>query len=203
MRKNYPFFLTALFLFSTFLSSLNAQVAVKPGIKAGANFGSLMGEETSSAGFRIAPQFGVFAKFDFNEEGNISFILQPELQYTGRGAKQDNVTTKLNYLELPIMSSVHFGAFYLEAGPQLGYLMSARQSFPEGKVDVKDGYRKFDLSLSAGLGLRFENGIGFGLRCTSGVLAVNKEEDYYFLPTTHVGITGGISYTFGSDGYDD
>ena len=176
MKKKYPVLLLVFLLSGTLFSALHAQLAVRPGIKAGVNLGAF----GSSTGFRAGPQLGVTTQFDFNEEGTISYILQPELQYTARGGKFDNTVTRMNYLELPIMSSVHFGAFYLEAGPQLGYLLSAREQSPEGKTNVKNAYRKVDFSINGGLGCRFRDGFGFGLRSSYGMVPTEKGSNSSF-----------------------
>ena len=61
-----------------------------------------------------------------------SFSVQPELLYSSQGAKAESsfggdVDFKLSYLNLPIMAKYYVAEnFSLEAGPQVGLLLSAK-----------------------------------------------------------------------------
>ena len=75
----------------------------------------------STSGFNI----GVLAGFEISEK----FSVQPELLYSAQGAKEDggDGELKLDYINIPVMAKFYVAeGFSLEAGPQVGFLMSAK-----------------------------------------------------------------------------
>lgn len=117
-------------------SSLNAQ-DIKIGAKAGVNFASVTGDIESvktKMGFHI----GGVAEIPINE----SFYVQPELLFSSQGYKLDNGTGTLNYLNLPIIGKYYVNdQLSIEAGPQIGYLLSAKikvddENLGGGNVDT-------------------------------------------------------------------
>ena len=87
--------------------------------------------------------------------------------------------SRLNYLNFPIVAQYQKEktGFFAEAGVQPGILLSAKEK-EATTTDIKDEVRKFDLGIPLGLGYRFRNNIGVGLRFTPGLLNVNKEEQF-------------------------
>ena len=65
------------------LSNVNAQ-EVKFGAKAGVNFATITGDETSGVDSRTAFHIGGVAEIVISEK----FSFQPELLYSGQGAKE-------------------------------------------------------------------------------------------------------------------
>jgi Outer membrane protein beta-barrel domain len=66
-------------------------------------------------------------------------------------------------LELPVLARVHFGKFYLNAGPYVGYSLSGRQKIEGSSESISfensdNGFNRFDA------GLQFGGGYGFKLR---------------------------------------
>ena len=58
----------------------------------------------------------------------------------------------------------------IEAGPQIGYLFSAKNE----SVDVKDSFKKIDFGANVGLGYKLENGLNFGVRYNLGLSNINN-----------------------------
>ncbi|TGD81638.1 porin family protein [Hymenobacter wooponensis] len=91
-----------------------------------------------------------------------------------------------SYLQVPVMLRATFGKFYLEAGPQAGFLVGAHEKgteylgtiagTTERQIDrsAADRYRRIDLSLCAGLGVQLPAGFGVNLRSSSGLIAFNR-----------------------------
>ena len=111
------------------LSNVNAQ-EVKFGAKAGVNFATITGDETSGVDSRTAFHIGGVAEIVISEK----FSFQPELMYSGQGAKEsyseegysEDYTYKLDYLNVPLMAKFYVAeGFSLEAGPQIGLGISA------------------------------------------------------------------------------
>lgn len=61
----------------------------------------------------------------------------------------------LNYLTVPVMANWHFGSkrnWYLNFGPYVGFLMSAKET--AGDVDVKEAFNTTDFGLALGIGVK-------------------------------------------------
>lgn len=69
----------------------------------------------------------------------------------------------------------------VEAGPQVGFLMSAKgltyddvtDTYDE-KGDVKDGYKSIDVAFNIGAGYKLKNGIMFQARYSLGLTDVSE-----------------------------
>lgn len=60
--------------------------------------------------------------------------------------------------------------FSVEAGPQIGFLLSAKHE----KLNVKDSFNTFDFGVNFGLGYKLENGLNFGARYNLGLTDINN-----------------------------
>ncbi|WP_151089282.1 porin family protein [Hymenobacter baengnokdamensis] len=142
---------------------------VSLGIKAGAALTSFVGKDTQTPGgnsgydYRLGFQAGVFANIGFSK----LFAFQPELLYSQKGASVRDVVdmrTRLNYLDVPLAFHVNTDGFFFEAGPQVGFLLAAKNESGSTSVDVKDAYKQVDFGYLAGLGYQLKHGLGIGLR---------------------------------------
>ncbi|WP_298554871.1 porin family protein [uncultured Algibacter sp.] len=116
MKKIY---VTTIVILSLVLT-VNSQ-DIKFGAKGGINFASASGD-IKSTGSRTALHFGGMAEIPLSTE----FYLQPELLFSSQGYKVANGTGTLNYLNLPIIGKYYVNEeLSIEAGPQIGYLLSA------------------------------------------------------------------------------
>ena len=157
--------LTAAAVFA--FSFANAQ-DVKFGAKAGLNISSITGDDTEELSSKIGFQVGGFAEIKISDK----FAIQPELLYSAQGAKFDGGNLNLNYINIPVMAKYYVAdAFSLEAGPQLGFLMSAKA---DGK-DVKDGFNSTDFGLNLGAGYDLNEKMSLGLRYNIGLSDIEKD----------------------------
>jgi opacity protein-like surface antigen len=141
----------------------NAQ-GVKFGAKAALNVATLTGD-VEDASSLVGFQIGAFAEFKVSEK----FAVQPELMYSAQGASGDNGDLKLNYLNIPVMAKYYVApAFSLEAGPQIGFLLSAKS---EGE-DAKDFVSSTDFGFNLGAGYDFTENLSAGLRYNLGLTNV-------------------------------
>jgi len=101
-----------------------------------------------------------------------SFSIVPELYFAVKGGtltNQNPLTTnkstlRLQTLDLPVLARVHFGQFYLNAGPYVGYTLAARLKMEkttnsgETKTPVMigaNGLKRWDYGFQAGAGYDF------------------------------------------------
>src|SRR5690606_26749485 len=179
MKKLFLFAALAVFGFT----QLNAQA--KFGAKAGANLANLVGdieENKMLFGFHI----GAVAEFAISED----FFIAPELLFSTQGTKSEysesimgmsidvKETLKLNYITIPVMAKYQVAdGFTLEAGPQIGFLMSANADVyarfggetESGSGDATEFVNSMDFGLNLGLGYRVEHGLFFQRRYHIGL----------------------------------
>lgn len=170
------FFITAMVTGSLMLK---AQTHVELGLKGGLNVATLSTESSNSnIDPRISVNLGGLAHIHITEE----FAVQPELLFSGQGAKQtiSNVEhkTNLNYLQIPVLLQYMIGTgFRLETGPQLGFLLSANNKAGDVTVDVKDGYKKTDVAWVFGAGYLTSSGFGIDARYNLGLAKINDNNE--------------------------
>ena len=168
--------LTAIILFG--FTSVNAQ-DINFGAKAGVNFATITGDDVESFSSRTAFHVGFVAEIVISE----TFSFQPELLYSAQGADWDEGdgfegTTKVDYLNVPLMAKFYVGeGFSLEAGPQVGFLLSAKD-VEEGEedFDLKDYVKGIDFGVNVGVGYKMEGGLNFGARYNLGLSDANDTE---------------------------
>lgn len=162
-------FVAVIALFS--LVGVNAQTSF--GAKAGLNSATLIGDidgNKSLIGFNA----GVFAEIALAD----SFYIQPELFYSTQGTDDyqhllSKYKLNLDYINLPIMFKYDVAnRFYLEAGPQVGFLVSAKR----GDVDVKDIFETTDFGANFGLSYGFTETIFAQARYNIGLSDIYKNE---------------------------
>jgi len=161
-------FVAVIAIFS--LVSVNAQTSF--GAKAGLNVANLIGDVTDNESL-IGFNAGLFVEIPLAD----SFYIQPELMYSTQGAKFDfpiigSTDLKLNYINLPIMFKYDVAnRFYLEAGPQVGFLVSAELD----DLDVKDSYESTDFGANFGLSYGFTEKLFAQARYNIGLSNIEKD----------------------------
>lgn len=194
MRKF--FIITALTVFG--FTQVNAQ-EIKFGAKAGVNLANLVGDFTDDSKMLMGFHVGGVAEFAITED----FFVAPELLFSMQGNKfeyeesetfmgmtasiKEEGKLKLSYIAIPVMAKYQvFDGLTLEAGPQIGILMGAKQEYDStvslngevvesesGSEDVKEFMSTMDLGLGLGLGYRMTNGLFFQARYNIGLSNIN------------------------------
>ena len=187
---------------------MNAQ-EVKYGAKVGLNLSNVTGdiEDTKN---KTGLLIGGYAEIKVTDK----FSVQPEISYSAQGTKAEDsysdmygsitidLTQKLNYLNVPVMAKYYVDKkFYVEAGPQIGFLLSAEQkAVAKGiyygetineteKVDNKSSLNSTDFGINIGLGFNFTDKIGANLRYTSGLSDIDKEDSNSEIYNSNIGIS--------------
>jgi opacity protein-like surface antigen len=146
----------------------NAQSA-KFGVKAGLNISNLTGDVSNNSS-KTGIALGASVEFKVSDK----FAIQPELVYSVLGAKDNSINENLNldYLTIPVVAKYYVAdKFSLEAGPQIGFLLSAKA----GSTDVKSAVNSTDFGLNFGAGYDFTKNLSAGVRYTAGLSNIAKD----------------------------
>lgn len=167
--------------------SLQAQ-KMTPGIKGGLNIADV----TSTNGDnRLSGHVGLF----LHSRINARWSVQPEILYSGQGQQymviNSEYTLALSYIQVPIMFQFHpVRQFYLEFGPQIGFLLSANSKNDDDKVEVDGDYKKVDVGISFGAGIQATSMLGFYARYNAGLADITKNDNRdYFNRVGQIGIS--------------
>ena len=170
-----------------------AQVTVKPGVRAGLNISSLTNSNAESrADFYVGGQVGIqFNKF---------YTLQPELTYSRQGATIDGYVqydtalpapyntvyssydVELQYISLSVANKFRIvDGFHALVGPSLDFKVG-------DNFDYDNDLIGFDLGVFLGVGYTFPNGFGVEARFKQGLVDIfgdnynygyNDDDGYY------------------------
>lgn len=172
--------LLSLVLAAGFTSTAHAQLNFHSGsfmgLKAGGTAATFTGDKAKSERFVYGANAGIFANLVLNRP----FSLQSELLYSMKGGKApaniSDASRWLNYLDVPVaLRATTRNGFFLEAGAQVGFLLSAQSNATGEKLNVKNEYRSTDLGYLLGLGYQpRKGGLGIGGRYNIGLLSVFK-----------------------------
>lgn len=160
----------------------NAQ-ETKFGLKGGLNIANQKFEaqgNSMTANSIVGFQVGGFAEIKVAEK----FAIQPEVLFSTEGSKLKaeglELTFDLSYINIPVMAKFYpADKFSIQAGPQLGLLVSAKGKLNDGsKGDIKDGYKSINFGLNLGAGYEFTDNFLVDLRYNFGLsdIAENNEE---------------------------
>lgn len=158
---------------------LSSCVCHNLGLTAGLNMASINGDDTDNYSARSGMFFGGIAELCATN----NFAIQPELLYSMQGAEYTqsdgtNGKLKLDYINLPIMAKFKLvDDLYVQGGPQIGFLISAKNEFnsssDSGNEDIIDRMNSLDLSANIGLAYQLDNGLIFGARYNYGLSNIN------------------------------
>ena len=148
---------------------------IKLGIKGGLNVANLMGDVKDVA-IRTSIHAGLVAEIIVSD----NFSVQPELLYSGQGASDTSEgggRFKLDYITLPVLAKFPIAKnLYLETGPQVGFLISAKNKTNESNEKIED-LKTIDFGLNAGLNYELNNGVFFQARYNLGLTDIGIAGD--------------------------
>ena len=177
---------------SILFAFVNAQ-EVKFGIKGGLNLSNWAGD---TRGMNLKPIVGVNAGVLVQIKLSKKFDIQPELLYSTQGTKMKNVGASisdtyysgdikwnLSYLNVPILLKYSSdGESFIEAGPQVGFLTSAKASTKLTQYsqtverDVKEAFESIDFGFVVGAGFNITPNLLADLRYNIGLSNIAKTE---------------------------
>lgn len=165
-----------------FVCAVQSKAQFSFGPKAGVNIAKIVFSNKDYATSYMPRIYGgVFANYAFASV----FAVQAELQYSGEGGKEKNVNSgtkgniKESFLQLPVLFQyVHPAGFYAETGPQIGLLLSSKETFNGNTQSIKKYYKSTDLRWPLGIGYLFKNeslkGFGINARYSFSLSKINK-----------------------------
>ncbi|MEP7092847.1 MAG: outer membrane beta-barrel protein [Flavobacterium sp.] len=194
--------------FILFISSMNAQVTFRPGLRAGAAFSTF---SNTRSDYKADFYIGGFGEIALTK----IYTLQPEITYTRQGS--NNVKTyvgynenngediieyrdlEINYVSIAMVNKFTFkGGFQVQVGPTIDFRTS--DNLIHEKSDA-------DLAFVAGFGYKVPStGLTIEARVKKGLVDVidsdyygsNGNTDYWFGDyNTNVSFQLGVSYAFG------
>ena len=183
--KNLLFILTIVLFGLTNIIAQN----IKYGSKIGVNIANITGNETDDLNTKTSLHAGAVAEIMISDE----FSFQAELLYSAQGAKSDYSETlndvtfrytsvKLEYINVPLLAKFYIvEGLSLEAGPQVGFLITADREFEKtnngetekGEKDILDEIIGIDFGLDFGLAYKLESGVFLAARYNLGLSNIN------------------------------
>jgi hypothetical protein len=169
---------TLIFLFCLLsMTAVRSQTSI--GIKAGANFPNPTGSDVSSS---VNGKTGFYAGGLLVVPVSTNFRFQPEILWSSQGYKYNELggefETNFSYVHLLALVQYVKNGFFVETGPQLGILVTAkRKGGTLGTEDIKDSFKSIAFSWNAGVGYRMQSGLGIDLRYTIGIGSISSDEN--------------------------
>lgn len=162
--------------FTVFAFSASQSQELRFGAKAGVNNAFLGGDlGLAELSTRTSFHIGGLVEIPLSEK----FSLQPEVLYSSEGYDQwiiflSSTEVELDYIRVPILAKYYIiNGLSVEAGPNLGLLVSAKTN---GEND-KDHFKDFDAQLAIGASYRLNFGLFFSLRYNQGLVNILDQTD--------------------------
>ena len=183
MKKLFLFMALAVFALNVNAQdeTLQAETSqgVTFGVKAGMNFANLNGDIEEND-MKLGFHFGGVAEIMFNDK----FAVQPELLYSSQGTQFDfageTLKYNLDYINVPVMAKYYVAeGFSVEAGPQVGFLVSAKSKFDGDTEDIED-LKSIDFGFNFGAGYKLDSGLNFSARYNLGLSNIDDVDNSDF-----------------------
>lgn len=169
------FYLIAIIAALMATTSVQAQ-HTNVGIKGGLNLYNVNNESSENGEAKAGFHLGLIGHIHLNER----FAFQPEVVFSTQGSKRkelgQEVKLNLNYINVPLLLQYMFdNGFRLQAGPQLGLLVSAKNEVNKSEINQKDDYKNIELGASFGMGYVNPNSnFGIDARYNLGLTDINE-----------------------------
>lgn len=137
------------------------------GVKGGVNIANLNVENGVDYNARTSFHAGALAHLHITP----NFAIQHELFFSGQGGKDGADRLRLGYLNSPLLAQYMTGfGLRFETGPQIGFLLGAKEKNGNTETAIRDQLRPVDFSWAFGTGYLFPGtGIGIDARYNVGI----------------------------------
>jgi hypothetical protein len=153
-------------------ASLSATAQVEYGAKGGLNIATLNGSGSAGASSLIGVHVGGLASIKVSD----MFHVQPELVFSTQGAKGVGGKLLFDYLNIPVLAKYTItDGLNIEAGPQFGFLLSAKSKDNSGNsTNISSNVKSVDIALALGASYDITKMIGVDARYNIGLSDINN-----------------------------
>ncbi len=183
----------SILFFSILISSTLSAQHINLGIKAGLNVYNIHYDPGPQDNSRLGFYLGLLGHIHINPH----FGLQPEIMYSSQGSTDKfggtNNSTSLGYINIPVMFQYFFdNGFRIQAGPQVGFLLSAKNDTNGVNVDIKNQLENVDFALGVGLSyVHVPSGFGVDVRYNLCLTDISKDTTF---KASNRGLQFGVFY---------
>lgn len=181
---------------------LASPVRAQLGLRVGGNL-LRIASDSLTTGRRVGYQVGLFYQVPLTKR----LSLVPEVQLSRErvhvhSGESSSVRTAYQlgfyYLNLPVLARLALGPVYLEAGPQLSWLVGGRgegditfAGTVVGRINqaVSERYRRFDAGPCLGIGVKLPANFGLSVRAYQGLGNMLRQDNYPY-PDEAIPYTG-------------
>ena len=182
------------------ISFATAHAQFEFGAKAGVNLANLSDAQGYTARTLANFNLGVFFQMPLAR----GLKLQPELYFSGQGDKfldgaGGTGNDHINYFNVPILLKfAHHSGFYVETGPQFGFLVGANTTYQGVTTDIKNQLNSTDFAWAFGFGFKIpESPVGIDLRYNAALSNIANDGG----PSVHNNVFQfGLTYVLFSTG---
>ena len=141
------------------------------------------------------PVKGIQAGLSFQAGKTSRFSLVSELYFMKKGGtllannplSTNKTTLRFSTLELPVLARIHFGKFYMNAGPSIAYALSGKKSIDNESSPISfnnssNGFKRFEAGIQFGGGIEFQlkqKRIALDIRYNYGLSNISNSEEIY------------------------
>jgi hypothetical protein len=160
------------------------------GIRAGFNVSSLNNFNRNDS--RLGMHIGLTGEYRFRPVLGVA----AELNYTQHGTTLDNLEFGLNYLQMPVLLTLHDNDFAVQAGVYGALLLKGKALYGKITEDVTEHFKPSETGLCLGLSYSFFGNTFMGVRFYRGFQNINKtiSDSRLELRNNTLQVSGG--YTF-------
>lgn len=163
------------FLLLVLVAVISSHAQIRFGAKAGLNISSIVGKDVEGYGSKAGFFLGGVVNIPVLEQ----FSIQPEALISLQGAKWEDYdgSTHLSYIHVPVLAryTTRFG-LYGETGPQLGFLISAKDKEDGENDDIMEYLKKTDFSWAIGAGYNITPELSVHVRYNAGFTSFYETE---------------------------
>lgn len=162
------------------LKAQNLEFGVKTGLGiANIHIKNLPDSENNSDIFSPTPSYSINGYVNYKSKGLWGFSFEPGLIKKGwisnKGNNNEN-KIGLKYLQVPILSDVYISdKFYFSIGPEINYLLNAKNNSSYGTEKITDLNRKFELAGIAGGAYKIFPNLDIGIRYSHGLTQISDK----------------------------
>ena len=157
----------------------------------------------AEAEYQLASKFSLAAGVNYSLQG--SGWKNKDIPVNGEVVKLKDAKIELGYVNIPVTANYYlFKNFAVKAGVQFGFLTNASAKSTAEKnndkvdtdVDMKDQFKKVDISIPLGVSYQFKVPITLDLRYNLGLTKVNKESDPHVKDFKNNSVMLTVGYKF-------